>query len=138
MPGTTPPTPYLHFPGTARQALTFYGEVFGCSVELHTFEDFERSDGPGDRIAHGYLKGGPIQLFGADVAGDEPPFSCEGMMLALLGTADPATLARWFAGLARGGRVVDDLQMRPWGATDGQVIDQYGLHWLIGFEDGDQ
>jgi hypothetical protein len=23
----------------------------------------------------------------------------------------------------------------PWGASDGQVIDRYGLHWLIGFED---
>jgi PhnB protein len=138
MPGPTPPTPYLHFPGTARQALTFYGEVFGCSVELHTFEAFKRTDGPSDRIAHGYLTAGPVQLFGADVGGEEPPFRCEGMMLALLGTADPATLRRWFSGLSQGGRVVDDLQMRPWGAADGQVIDQYGLHWLIGFEDGHQ
>ena len=24
--------------------------------------------------------------------------------------------------------------MRPWGASDGQVIDRNGLHWLIGFE----
>jgi PhnB protein len=30
---------------------------------------------------------------------------------------------------------VDELQTRPWGATDGQVIDRYGLHWLIGFEE---
>ncbi len=56
-------------------------------------------------------------------------------MLSLLGTAEPATLRRWFAGLAAdGGTVVDDLQERPWGASDGQVIDRYGLHWLIGFE----
>jgi hypothetical protein len=38
---------------------------------------------------------------------------------------------------AEGGRVVDHLQTRPWGASDGQVIDRYGLHWLIGFE-GDE
>jgi hypothetical protein len=31
----TAPTPYLHFPGTARDALTFYGDVFGCAVQLH-------------------------------------------------------------------------------------------------------
>ena len=48
---------------------------------------------------------------GADVAGDELPVRCEGLMLSLLGTADPATLS--------------------------QVIDRYGLHWLIGYEDGD-
>ncbi|MEU0559539.1 VOC family protein [Dactylosporangium sp. NPDC006015] len=130
----TAPTPYLHFPGSAREALTFYGDVFGCAVQLHTFAEFNRTDGPADAVAHGYLTGGPVALFAADVAGDEAAFRCEGMMLSLLGTADPATLRKWFAGLADGGRVVDDLQQRAWGASDGQVIDRFGLHWLVGFE----
>jgi len=128
------PTPYLHFRGTARDALTFYGEVFGCDVQLHTFEEFDRSDGPAESVAHGYLHGGPVALFAADVTGDEAPFRCEGMMLSLLGTAAPSTLRSWFTRLAEGGHVLDDLQKRPWGASDGQVIDRYGLHWLIGFE----
>ena len=93
----TGPTPYIHFPGTAREALTFYGEVFGGSVQLYTFAEFSRADGP----------------------------------------AAPSTLRSWFTRLGEGGRVVDDLQTRPWGASDGQVIDRYGLHWLIGFE-GDE
>ncbi|MGN6132768.1 MAG: hypothetical protein ACTHOK_20765, partial [Nocardioidaceae bacterium] len=118
----TPPTPYLHLPGTAREALTFYGEVFGCAVRLHTFAEFNRTDGPADAIAHGELVGGPVALSAADAAGDEPTFRAEGMMLALLGTAPPATLRAWFARLADGGRVVDDLQQRPWGASDGQVV----------------
>ncbi len=130
----THPTPYLHLPGTTREALSFYGDVFGCGVRLHTFEEFNRTDGPPDAIAHGYLAEGPVALYAADVAGDEPPFRCEGMMLSLLGTAEPATLRAWFVGLSDGGRVVDDLQERPWGASDGQVVDRYGLHWLIGFE----
>jgi len=130
----TDPTPYLLLPGTARKALTFYGQVFGSKVQLHTFADFGRTDGPADAIAHGYLEDGPVVLFAADVAGDEPSFRCEGMMLSLLGTASPSTLRGWFADLSEGGRVVDDLQRRPWGASDGQVIDRYGLHWLIGFE----
>jgi PhnB protein len=53
----TAPTPCLHFPGTAREALAFYGDVFGCSVQLHTFAEFNRTDGPADAIAHGYLTG---------------------------------------------------------------------------------
>ena len=73
-------------------------------------------------------------LFAADVAGDEPPFRCEGMMLSLLGTGSPATLRTWFSDLSEGGQVVEDLQKRPWGASDGQVVDRFGLHWLIGFE----
>ena len=131
----TAPTPYLHFAGTARDVLTFYGDVFGCAVQLHTFKEFNRTDGPPDAIAHGYLADGPVALFAADVTGDEPSFRCDGMMLSLLGTAAPATLREWFSRLSEGGQVVDDLQTRPWGASDGQVIDRYGLHWLIGFED---
>ncbi len=130
----TGPTPYVHFPGTAREALTFYGEVFGCPVQLHTLAEFGRTDGPADAIAHGYLAGGPVALYGADASGDEPPFRSQGLMLALLGAAAPAELRRWFSRLGEGGQIVDDLQARPWGASDGQVIDRYGLHWLIGFE----
>ena len=128
-------TPYLSLPGTAREALTFYGEVFGCKVKLFTFAEFNRTDGPGDAVAHGYLTGGPVTLFASDAVGDERTFKTEGLMFALLGTARPTTLHKWFASLAVGGRVVDDLQVRPWGASDGQVIDRYGLHWLIGFEE---
>ena len=129
------PTPYVLFPGTARAALTFYSDVFGCAVELHTFAEFNRTDGPADAIAHGQIKGGPVALFGADASGDTRPVRIESMMLALLGTADAPTLRSWFSRLSEGGQVVDDLQKRPWGASDGQVIDRYGLHWLIGFED---
>jgi PhnB protein len=133
----TAPTPYLHFRGTARDALTFYGEVFGCAVQLHTFEEFGRTDGPAEAIAHGYLAQGPIELFAADVADGEPAFHSEGLMLSLLGAAAPSVLRTWFSGLAECGRIVDDLRARPWGASDGQVIDRFGVHWLIGFE-GDE
>jgi PhnB protein len=130
-------TPYFHFAGTAREALAFYGDVFGCSVQLHTFGEFGRDDGPGDAIAHGLLVDGPVVLFAADAAGHEPAFHSEGLLLSLLGTASPAVLRTWFSRLCEGGRVVDELQERSWGAFDGQVVDRYGLHWLIGFEADD-
>ena len=135
----TDPTPYVYFPGTAREALPFYGHVFGCAVELHTFEEFGRSDGPAQAIAHGFLKDGRVSLFGSDVAGDETPVRCEGLMFSLLGTESPATLREWFSQLSEGGRILDDLQKRPWGASDGRLVDRYGLQWLIGYEgdDGD-
>ena len=127
--------PYIHFPGTAREALTFYGEVFGSAVELYTFADFNRTGGPAEAIAHGCLTGGPVELFGADASAGEASIRSEGVMFSLLGTADAATLRAWFASLSEGGRVVEDLQVRPHGASDGQVIDRFGLHWLVGFED---
>lgn len=97
------PTPYIHFPGTAREALSFYADVFGGTAQLHTFAEFNRTDGPGDLIAHGYVVDAPVALFASDVVGDEPAFQAQGLMLSLLGTADAATLRRWFARLAEEG-----------------------------------
>jgi PhnB protein len=104
----TGPTLYLHFRGTARAALTFYGEIFGCSVQLHTFEEFNRTDGPAESIAHGYLMNGPVRLFAADVVGEEPSLPCDGITQSLLGTESPAVLRGWFSRLSEGGRVVDE------------------------------
>lgn len=124
---------YLWFPGNADAALRWYNEVFGGDLELHTYAEFGRHDGPHDAIAHGSLSG-PVQLFAADAAGDEDAVDMRGVSVALLGVADPATLTTWFDKLAAGGRVLDPLQQRAWGAHDGQVQDQFGVRWLIGFE----
>lgn len=130
------PVPYLHLPGTARAALEFYASVFGGRAQLFTLEQFNRTDGPPDAIAHGQLLDGPVALCASDAVANEPSVLGEGWMLSLLGTADPDTLRRWFAALAEGGTVVDDLQRRPWGDSDGRVVDRFGLQWLIGFEGG--
>jgi PhnB protein len=129
------PVPYLHFAGQAREALEFYATVFGGRAQLHTFREFQRTDGPGDAIAHGFLVDSPVRIYAADVGEGGEPLSTKGLMFALLGAAEPPTLRRWFTQLAEGGTVLDDLQRRPWGAHDGQVVDRFGVPWLVGFED---
>ena len=124
---------YVSFPGTAREALGFYADVFGGELALFTYEEFNRSDGPPAAIAHGQLTGA-VALAGSDAAAGEKSVRFEGLMLSLLGTAEPSVLHEWFDKLAVGGRVVDPLAQKPWGASDGQVIDRHGLHWLIGYE----
>jgi PhnB protein len=130
------PEPYLLFPGTARNALTFYHQVFGGELILNTFGDFGRNDGPAEAIAHGILRGS-VSLYAADAAGEEEPFQATGLMFALLGTTSATELRDWFHALAEGGTIREDLQVRPWGATDGQVVDRHGICWLVGFEDAD-
>lgn len=126
-------TPYLHFAGTAREALTFYHGVFGGELVLHSFGDFGRDDGSSTLIAHGVLQG-RVTLYAADAAPTEPTLEIRGMLFSLLGTATPAELERWFAALSEGGDILDPFQLRSWGDHDGRVQDQFGLTWLIGYE----
>ncbi len=133
VPVMTSPTPYVIFPGTARAALEFYRGIFGGETTLHTFAEFARDDGPGDAIAHGILTG-PVEMFGADAAPGEAPIEVSGLMFSLLGAAEPAVMHRWFDHLAEGGTVVDPLALKPWGASDGIVVDRFGLRWLLGYE----
>ncbi|GAA2922437.1 PhnB protein [Microbacterium keratanolyticum] len=125
--------PYLSFPGNAGEALEFYQDVFGGQLSLFTYEQFQRTDGPPDMIAHGELAG-PVRLCGSDAGPDDDAVHMLGMSFALLGTAEPQILTEWFDQLAEDGTVIDPLQKRPWGAHDGQVRDRYGVRWLIGYE----
>jgi PhnB protein len=127
------PQIYVSFPGTAREALGFYAGVFGGKLSLYTYEEFGRKDGPPESIAHGVLDG-VVALAGSDAATGGKSVRFEGLMLSLLGAAGPATLHEWFDKLAVDGTVMDPLSPKPWGASDGQVIDRHGLHWLIGYE----
>lgn len=129
------PDLYLLLPGTARQTLEHYRDVFGGELHLATAADMSRTDLPADAIAHGMLEG-PVRLFAADVAPGEQSLRTEGILISLLGAAAPTTLRTWFAHLFEGGEVLDDLQVRPWGDTDGTVRDRWGLTWLIGFQGG--
>ena len=127
------PTPYLHLPGTAREALELYQRVFGGELVLATYEDFSRTDGPAHAIAHGELRGA-VDVCASDATEQDEVFASRGLMMALLGRAEPTTLRTWFAALSEGGEVVDPLQRRPWGASDGQVRDRFDVLWLIGYE----
>lgn len=130
----TAPIPYLLFPGDAAEALHHYASIFGGEPSMLTYQQAGRTDGPGDAIAHGMLRGGPVELAGADAAPGEDPVVMHGMFLSLLGTADAATLRSWFAALAEDGQVIDPLQQRPWGDHDGTLVDRHGVRWLIGYQ----
>lgn len=129
----TRPSVYLWFPGNAQEALTFYQNAFGGETIIHTFADFGRLDGPPSAIAHGMLRG-PVTLYCTDAVEGEDTLLVQGLSIALLGTSDAETLHRWFDALAEGGEILDPLSPKPWNASDGQVVDKFGLRWLIGYE----
>ncbi|WP_425414785.1 hypothetical protein [Phycicoccus jejuensis] len=47
--------PYLNFPGTAREAMTFYQEVLGGSLDVMTFGQYGMEGEGADGVMHAYL-----------------------------------------------------------------------------------
>ncbi|MEG7730043.1 hypothetical protein U2443_14540, partial [Listeria monocytogenes] len=66
--------PYISFPGNAREALEYYAEVFGGTLDIMTYEGMEGLpfDPPPGVVAHAQLHGGLVTLAGGDDIGETP------------------------------------------------------------------
>jgi PhnB protein len=123
--------PYLHFDGTARDAMTFYESVFGGELTLSTFGDMGMEGDQATQVMH-------AQLVAPDglviMASDTPPGETltPGSTVTLsLSGEDDATLRGWFEALSDGGVVHVPLEKQMWGDIFGQFADRYGVVWLV-------
>ncbi|HEU4690843.1 MAG TPA: VOC family protein [Vicinamibacterales bacterium] len=85
-----------------------------------------------DKIMHGSVKVGDLVLMGGDVAPEryEEP---KGFALSVQITSTEEA-ERIFHELARDGRIVMPLEKTFWAARFGQVVDRFGVPWLINCE----
>ena len=44
---------------------------------------------------------------------------------------EPETLRGWWAGLAEGGTVHDELSVKSWGDEFGALTDRFGIDWVM-------
>lgn len=126
-------SPYLHFRGEARAAMTYYASVLGGQLDVMTFADMGGmgvADDEAGLVMHSALTvSDSVLLMGADV-----PRHMEGEwphgQIALSGD-DVDTLRGWFDGLKEGGTVHVPLEKAPWGDWFGQLADRYGVVWMV-------
>lgn len=123
--------PYLNFRDNARDAMEFYQGVFGGTLELSTFGDFQASQDPveKDLIMHGMLTGdNGVVLMGADLPASMALTANSSVSLS--GDED-AVLRGWWDKLADGATVAEPLAKAPWGDTFGMLTDKFGVPWLV-------
>lgn len=123
--------PYLHFDGTARDAMTFYQSIFGGELTMSTFGEMGMEGEQAEQLMHSQLQA-PDGL--VIMAADSPPGMThtpgDTVNLSLSGE-DDATLRGWFDQLADGGQVHVPLEKQMWGDVFGQCADKYGVVWLV-------
>ncbi|MCR6030381.1 VOC family protein [Nocardioides sp. zg-579] len=125
-------SPYLHFDGTTREAMSFYHSVLGGDLTVDTFAD-HGMDGPGsDGVMHSMLRTEDGLMF---MASDLPPGTTlspgDATVSITLSGDDEARLSGWFHALAEGGEVHVPLEKQMWGDLFGQLKDRYGVQWMV-------
>jgi len=125
--------PYLHFPGTAREALTFYHSVLGGELATTTFAAGGMSQSPQDdeKLMHGQLDAeNGMTLMAADIPSDWPSGPISGVSISLSGE-DAEALTRYWNGLTEGATIDQPLVASPWGDTFGMLTDRFGVAWMV-------
>lgn len=123
--------PYITFAGDARQALEFYKDVFGGTLNLNTYAEFGQKDTPlADKIMHGMLETpGDFTLMAADTPTDDHRPG-NNMSVSLSGD-DEAELRGYWEKLSEGASVTVPLEKQMWGDVFGMCTDRFGITWMV-------
>ncbi|MFE7313779.1 VOC family protein [Streptomyces sp. NPDC057555] len=122
--------PCLALNGCAREAMEFYREVFGGTLQWGTYAEFGSLDAHADKIMHAQLDTPDgYKLMGWDVRDGMP---CRpGNNLAVFLGGDDAKLRDYFEKLSAGGTVMLPLEKQSWGDEAGSLVDQFGITWMV-------
>jgi PhnB protein len=124
--------PYISFPGTAREAMQFYENVFGGTLVLNTFGELGGADAPSpDNIMHGMLETDRgFTLMGADTPPGMEHQPGNNIAVSLSGD-DDAELRGYWEQLSGGGTVTMPLEKQMWGDEFGMCVDRFGIAWMV-------
>lgn len=124
-------SPYVNFQGQAREAMEFYHQALGGTLDLRTMsaQGVSTPACPGDRITHARLQAEGAVIVGSDGHPNFPPTTGDNMAIALSGT-DKDRLSTIFSALAEGGHIKMPLSERSGGAV-GFLVDKFGINWTV-------
>lgn len=135
---------YLTFDGNCEEAFTFYHSVFGGEApyfgrfgEMPPQEGMPPvSDELKNRIMHVAL---PISqetvLMGSDTMPGMHDYKAGNNFSLSLNTSSREEADNLFKRLSEGGTVTMPLQDTFWGAYFGMWVDQFGIQWMVNYDD---
>lgn len=133
--------PYLNFPGTTREALTFYHEALGGEVGFATYGEFgaaPEGHEAFDKVMHGQLVSGDLRLMASDIVpGFGPDVTIGDNYAVSLVGPELEKLTDIYNALSAGGTVVMPLEKQVWGDVYGSFTDKFGVPWMVNIETGE-
>ena len=113
--------PYINFVDQSAAAVAFYRDVFGGEADVQT---------DGERVVHFEFRSGDIHFMGSDLGSDQP-----GRASTLVLNCDTEEqLSALYARLVEHGVEVFAPTDSGWGAVVAHCVDQFGLTWMLNFD----
>jgi PhnB protein len=126
--------PYLFFNGRCEEAVEFYCNVLGATVEmLSRFKDAPEpgmaQPGMENKVMHASFRIGETLVMASDGRGDGQ-LRFEGFSLAIT-VPDEEKADKIFNALANGGKITMPLEETFWAPKFGMVEDRFGVGWMV-------
>lgn len=111
--------------------MTCYQGVFGGNLDVLTFGQQGMPGMPEDGVMHAHLATeAGFTLMASDTPPDFPRTQGNAISVSLSGE-DADRLRGYWTGLSDGAEVVMPLERQVWGDEYGQLVDRYGVPWMI-------
>ncbi len=124
--------PYLTFDSNARQAMEFYRDVFGGTLDVNTFGEFGSADAAeADKVMHSQLEtDSGFTLMASDTPAGMQRNPGDTISISLSGD-DADQLRGYWEKLSDGGTVTMPLEKQMWGDEFGMCTDRFGIPWMV-------
>jgi PhnB protein len=124
--------PYISFQGDAREAMEFYQQVFGGTLTINTYGEFDpENTAIANQVMHSQLETDSGYTI---MASDTPPGMSynpgDNITVSLTGTAADELRGYWKK-LSEGGTVSTPLEKQMWGDEYGACVDRFGISWMV-------
>lgn len=124
--------PYINFTNNAREAMEFYKGALGGDLTVNTFGEYGDKDAPGaDGIMHAQLETpSGFTLMASDLPPGMEHTPGTNMTVSLSGD-DADELRGYWEKLSDGADITMPLEKQMWGDEFGQLVDKYGVAWMV-------
>ena len=133
--------PYLNFNGDCEEALNSYKEILNGKIEIVNRYDNPAMNAPEDyknKILHARFYADGIEFFASDVMpGKEGDTSNNSRIAMSLSIDNPEDATVIFEKLAQIGKVRVPFKKQFWGDWHGNLVDKYGIAWMVNCEKTD-
>ena len=126
--------PYLTFNGNCHEAMTFYKNCLGGELFIQSVGESPVADAlpteMKDCILHSTLTKGNLVIMASDMVGEDGLIKGNSVSL-MLNCNSEEEITQLYKQLSANGRVINPLENTFFGAMMGDIIDPFGIHWIL-------